>query len=253
MLKRSMAAGLLVLAAQGPAAAQHALGGQGPYDPAVPTPRSVLGYELGERFTPHHLLMRYVEAVARSSPRVRLDTVAHSFEGREVVLVTVASEGNAARLDDVRRDAARLADPRGASAAELAAVRDRIPAIAWLGYTVHGPEASGAEAALGVLYQLAAGRDEETRRILENVVVLIDPLQNPDGHERHGSCANGAGGADTACGSAGDDRLIGGAKADILRGAAGNDVLVGGPGRDLCVGGPGRDRAFGCAKVRSVP
>lgn len=180
-----MAAGLLVLAAQGPAAAQHALGGQGPYDPAVPTPHSVLGYELGERFTPHHLLMRYVEAVTRFSPRVRLDTVAHSFEGREVVLVAVASEANAARLDDIRRDAARLADPRGASAAELAAVRDRIPAIAWMGYTVHGPEASGAEAALGVLYQLAAGRDEETRRILENVVVLIDPLQNPDGHERH--------------------------------------------------------------------
>lgn len=185
MLKRSMAAGLLVLAAQGPAAAQHALGGQGPYDPAVPTPHSVLGYELGERFTPHHLLMRYVEAVARSTPRVRLDTVAHSFEGREVVLVTVASEANAARLDDIRRDAARLADPRGASAAELEAVRDRIPAIVWMGYTVHGPEASGAEAALGVLYQLAAGRDEETRRILESVVVLIDPLQNPDGHERH--------------------------------------------------------------------
>lgn len=185
MLTRLIAAVLLLLAAPAPAAAQHALGGQGPYDPAVPTPASVLGYELGERFTPHHLLMRYVEAVARSSPRVRLDTVAHSFEGREVVLAIVASEANAARLDDIQRDAARLADPRGAGAAELAAVRDRLPAIAWMGYTVHGPEASGAEAALGVLYQLAAGRDEETRRILENVVVLIDPLQNPDGHERH--------------------------------------------------------------------
>jgi len=185
MLKRTILAGLLLLAAQAPAAAQHALGGEGPYDPAIPTPQSVLGYGLGERFTPHHLLMRYVEAVARASPRVRLDTVAHTFEGREVVLAIIASEANAARLEDIRRDAARLADPRGASEAELAAVRDRTPAIAWMGYTVHGPEASGAEAALGVIYQLAAGQDEATRRILENVVVLIDPLQNPDGHERH--------------------------------------------------------------------
>ena len=185
MLKRLIGAGLLALAAATPAAAQHPLGGQGPYDPAVPTPRSVLGYEPGDRFTPHHLLMRYVEAVARTSPRVRLDTVAHSFEGREVVLVIVASEANAARLEDIRRDANRLADPRGASASELAAVRDRTPAIAWMGYTVHGPEASGAEAALAALYQLAAGQDDETRRILDNVVVLIDPLQNPDGHERH--------------------------------------------------------------------
>jgi hypothetical protein len=55
----------------------------------------------------------------------------------------------------------------------------------WLGYTVHGGEASGTEAALALLYQLAAGRDAETTMILDSAVVLIDPVQNPDGHERH--------------------------------------------------------------------
>jgi Zinc carboxypeptidase len=185
MLKRLIVAGLMATALGSPAAAQHALGGEGPYDPAVPTPASVLGYEPGERFTPHHLLMRYVEAVARASPRVRLDTVAHSFEGREVVLVIVSSGSNAARLEEIRQQAAVLADPRDACPMALAIATNQMPAIAWLGYTVHGPEASGAEAALAVIYQLAAGQDDETRRILENVVVLIDPLQNPDGHERH--------------------------------------------------------------------
>lgn len=167
------------------ARAQHALGASGPYDPAVPTPASVLGYELGERFTPHHMLMRYVDRVAAASPRVRLDTVARSVEGREVVLLTVTSEANGQRLDAIRADAARIADPRGAPAGAVDAAAGRLPVVVWLGFTVHGPEASGAEAALAVLYQLAAGQDAATRAVLDAAVVLIDPLQNPDGHERH--------------------------------------------------------------------
>ncbi|MFW6079557.1 MAG: M14 family zinc carboxypeptidase, partial [Gemmatimonadota bacterium] len=59
------------------------------------------------------------------------------------------------------------------------------PSLVWLGYTIHGNEASGAEASLATLYQLAAGNDAETRTVLDSAVVLIDPVQNPDGHERH--------------------------------------------------------------------
>jgi hypothetical protein len=183
-LKRTLLALLLLSAA--PAAAQHAFSRAAQtYDPAVPTPRSVLGYEVGERFTPHHLLMRYLERLAATSPRVKLDTVAHSFEGREVMRVVLTSPANHRRLAEIRADARRLADPRGAGTAELAAVVRRTPAITWLGYTVHGNEASGTEASLAVLYQLAAGRDAETQLVLDSTVVLIDPVQNPDGHERH--------------------------------------------------------------------
>jgi len=174
---------LVVLAA--PAAAQHALGDGGSYDPAVPTPRQLLGYELGERFTPHHMIVRYVERLAAASPRVHVDTLGRTFEGREVLLVAVTSEANQRRLAEIRADAQRLADPRGLSASELDAVRARTPTVLWLGYTIHGNEASGTEAALGLLYQLAAGRDDETRLALDSVVVLIDPVENPDGHERH--------------------------------------------------------------------
>ncbi|MFW5947652.1 MAG: M14 family zinc carboxypeptidase, partial [Gemmatimonadota bacterium] len=172
-------------AAFAPLTAQHALAPGGPYDPAVPTPASVLGHELGERFTPHHMMARYLESVAGASPRVRLDTVGHSYEGRELFLVVVTSEANQDRLDAIRADARRLADPRGVPAAELDAIAARTPAIAWLGYTIHGNEASGVEAALATLYQLAAGRDGATRMVLDSVVVLLDPVQNPDGHERH--------------------------------------------------------------------
>ncbi len=169
------------------ASAQHALATApgAAYDPAVPTPQSVLGYALGDRFTPHHLLTRYVERVAAASRRVRVDTLGRTAEGREVLLVAVTSEGNAARLRELQADARRLADPAALAPAERRALEARTPTVVWLGYSVHGNEASGVEAGLGMLYQLAAGRDAETQAILDSAVVLIDPAQNPDGHERH--------------------------------------------------------------------
>ncbi len=182
----------------GPLAAQHPFATGGAYDPAVPTPRSVLGYDVGDRFTPHHLLGRYLARLAATSRRIRVDTVARSFEGREVFLVIATSEANQARLDQIRADAARLADPRGAAQGELDAAAARLPAIVWLGYTVHGGEASGVEAAIALAYQLAAGRDAETQMVLDSTVVLIEPVENPDGHERHVQDvmrARGAGGA----------------------------------------------------------
>ena len=186
-MKTSILAVALVLSAALPAGlhAQHPFATGGQYDPAVPAPRTVLGHELGQRFTPHHALSRYLERLAATSRRLKVDTVAVTFEGREVFLVAMSSEANIARLEQIRADAARLADPRGASAGELDGVAGRLPPIVWLGYTVHGGEASGTEAAIGLLYQLAAGRDAETQMILDSVVVLIDPVQNPDGHERH--------------------------------------------------------------------
>jgi hypothetical protein len=176
---------LSLLALASTAGAQHAFNPAGNYDPAVPTPRAVLGYEVGQRFTPHHMIMRYVDRVAASSRRIKVDTVAHTFEGRESVLITATSEANQARLAQIMADARRIGDPRGASASDVQAAVARMPSIAWLGYTVHGGEASGTEASLALLYQLAAGRDDATRTILDSVVVLIDPVQNPDGHERH--------------------------------------------------------------------
>ena len=183
-MNRRILAALCWAAAPSLLHAQHAFSEGGSYDPAIPTPQSVLGYEVGERFTPHHMLMRYLDRLAATSRRVKVDTVARTFEGRELLEVAVSSEANMARLDAIRAANARLADPRGASGAELERAVATTPAVVWLGYTVHGNEASGVEAALATLYQLAAGQDAETRMILDSTVTLIDPVQNPDGHER---------------------------------------------------------------------
>lgn len=177
-------AGALIIAAS-PLAAQHPLApSKTEHDQAIPRPVDLLGYELAERFTPHHLVHAYFQEIARRSPRVRLDTLGKTFEGREVIMAVVTSEANHARMDAIRADLRTIADPREAGdAADAAAAR--VPAVAYMAYTVHGNEASGTEAALGLLYQLAAGQDAETRMVLDSTVVLIDPIQNPDGHERH--------------------------------------------------------------------
>lgn len=169
-----------------PAFAQHTFSNPGAtYDPKVPTPRSLLGYEIGEQFTSHQRMLRYVERIAAASRRVKVDTVAHSFEGREMLVIAIGSEANIARVADLQRDAQRLADPRGAGAVDLDQIVRRLPVLVWLEHSVHGGEASGVEAGLALLYQLAAGTDADTRLVLDSAVVLIDPNENPDGRERH--------------------------------------------------------------------
>jgi len=140
-------------------------------------------------------MMRYIERVAATSTRVQVDTIGHSFEGREMLLLTVTSEANMARLDAIKADARRLADPRGAESGAVDAAVSRSPSIVWLAHSVHGGEASGVEAGLALLYQLAAGMDADTRVALDSTVVLIDPNQNPDGRERFTHDLERSGGA----------------------------------------------------------
>lgn len=130
-------------------------------------------------------MLRYIERVAAASRRVKVDTVGHTFERREMLVITVTSEENMARLAQLQGDARHVGDPRGASSSDLEAAVRRVPSIVWLAHSVHGGEASGAEAGLALLYQLAAGTDAETRMALDSTVVLIDPNENPDGRERH--------------------------------------------------------------------
>src|SRR5688572_31114344 len=90
------AALLLILAST--ASAQHSYNPTGSFDPAVPTPRAVLGYEVGDRFTPHHMIVRYAEGVAATSRRIRVDTVARTFDGRESLLIIATSEAQHGRM-----------------------------------------------------------------------------------------------------------------------------------------------------------
>ncbi|MFY9343324.1 MAG: M14 family zinc carboxypeptidase [Planctomycetota bacterium] len=105
----------------------------------------------------------------------------------------VGTEANLARLPAVRAGMRALADPRGLPDAAAETLVKDLPAVAWLANCVHGDEPSGTDAALLVLYHLLAARgDPVVTAVLEQCVVLVDPLQNPDGRDRFVHSTRGA-------------------------------------------------------------
>jgi hypothetical protein len=149
----------------------------------APAFREVAGHDFGERVTLHHQMVRYVERLAAESPRVTMERLGHSVQGRELVLAVVTSPENHARLAEIRANAQRLADPRGLSPQEAAALIRTQPAVVWFGGSIHGFELSGSEGALKLLEHLATRDDAATLEVLRNTVVLIDPVLNPDGRD----------------------------------------------------------------------
>jgi hypothetical protein len=153
-------------------------------DPEIPSPAAFLGHPLGTRFTRYSDLRAYLAALAAASERVATWDYGATWLDRPLTLVAVSSEANLARLDEIRRDRGLLADPSRLAPAERQALAERLPAVVWLAYGVHGDEASSPEAAMATAYLLAAARGP-LAAALERVVVLIDPVSNPDGRERY--------------------------------------------------------------------
>ncbi|HEX2253110.1 MAG TPA: M14 metallopeptidase family protein [Thermoanaerobaculia bacterium] len=159
------------------------------YDPAVPSPAAELGWPVGEWHVSHDRLVAYMRRLAETSERVRLEVQGQSHEGRPLVLLTISSPANLARLGDIRRAHRALSEPPFDDRSQAPSLAGQ-PAVVWLGYSIHGDEASGSNAALLVAYHLAAGRGAEVERLLEHTVVLLDPSLNPDGLSRFAHWAN---------------------------------------------------------------
>ena len=126
--------------------------------------------------------MLAIAAAARD--RVHVEEIATTYERRTMRLYVVSSPENIARLDAIRRDLDRLADPRTGTSAELDAIAARTPAVVWIAGSVHGDETPGFEACIQLLYQLAASEEPAMLAALRDAIVVINPSSNPDGHER---------------------------------------------------------------------
>ncbi len=156
------------------------------YDGNIPTPKQIIGYEPGEKFTPHWKIEKYIYTLKDAAPnRVRVFTYGETYEGRMLYLAVFSSADNLDHLDAIKNNIQKLSDPGMTSEAEANRIIKSSPAVAWFSYGVHGNEASSTEAALNVMYELASRTDSEARSMLEKIVVVIDPLLNPDGHERY--------------------------------------------------------------------
>ncbi len=157
------------------------------YAADVPTPEEVIGHRIGTRHTEPHQVVRYFEAVAEVSDRVALEEHGRTYENRPLIHAVVASPGNHGRLEEIRRSNLRLSEAPGTvTDAELG----EMPAVVYMGYSIHGDEASGTEAAVLLLYHLAAGQGPAVEAALDDLVVLVDPMFNPDGRHRFTTWVN---------------------------------------------------------------
>jgi len=156
--------------------AKEYLGGDFGFDPAVPTPESVLGYDVGDWHARPDQLVRYAELVAAASARVSLDITGFTHEQRPLVLLHITAPENQPKLESLR--AQHLADS------------NKGPLVLYMGYSIHGNEPSGSNASLLYLYYLAASQDPWLEKALKDTVVLLDPSYNPDGLGRFATWVN---------------------------------------------------------------
>ncbi len=146
----------------------------------------MLGYDFGDRVSSHANIVKYLQALAAAEPnRMKVFEYGKTWEGRELVYAVIGSEANIKRLPEIRAAMQKLHDPRKTSQAEAQRLMAGLPALIWLAYGVHGNEISSPDAALVTAYHLLAARnDKMIGDIFANALVMICPLQNPDGRNR---------------------------------------------------------------------
>jgi hypothetical protein len=147
---------------------------------AIPTPEDFLGYRLGEQFTTYDRIVAYFDELGKRSNLIAVEASGQTYEGRPLLLATITSPKNRAALETIRKNTIALAHADSIDAARAKEIAESTPVVVWLAFGIHGNESSSSEAAMLVARELM-----NDPALLENAVVLIDPLENPDGRERY--------------------------------------------------------------------
>ena len=155
------------------------------YNSKIPTPASVIGHEVGEWHVTHDKLVQYMYAVAAASDRISIVSRGTTFEGRPLLLLTITSPQNHANLENIHKNHLKRTN-EDVSPSEI----EKSPIVVYQGFSIHGNEPSGSNAALMVAYYLAAAQGPQIDALLNNTVILFDPSFNPDGLQRFAYWAN---------------------------------------------------------------
>ncbi|HZI26419.1 MAG TPA: M14 metallopeptidase family protein, partial [Chryseolinea sp.] len=156
------------------------------YDSTIPTPHSVIGHQVGEWHVTHDRLVSYMYALDKASDRISLEVAGYTHEDRPLLLLTITAPKNHQNLENIRVQHNQLTDPQRSSSLDT----KNMPAVFYIGFSIHGNEASGVNAGLLVAYHLAAAMGPEIENYLNNTVILFDPCYNPDGMQRFSSWVN---------------------------------------------------------------
>ena len=156
------------------------------YNAAIPTPRQHLGYQVGEWHVSNDQLVGYMRKLDEVSDRITLVEYGRTYENRPLLLLTISSPQNQQNINKLKADHVALTDPARSVGLDVS----KMPAVVWMGYSVHGNEASGTNSALLAAYYLAAAQGPSIDSLLSETIVLLDPCINPDGGNRFASWVN---------------------------------------------------------------
>jgi Zinc carboxypeptidase len=155
-------------------------------DPTIPTPQSIIGHQVGEWHVTHDKLVTYMMALDKASDRISLEVTGYTHEARPIILMTITSPKNHQNIETIRTQHIQLSDPSKSGSLTV----NNMPAVFYIGHSIHGNEASGANAALLTAYYLAAALGPEIETYLSNTIILFDPSFNPDGLQRFSGWVN---------------------------------------------------------------
>ncbi|MBC7509483.1 MAG: zinc carboxypeptidase, partial [Ferruginibacter sp.] len=172
---------LLFLTISAFAQADYFYPGSGSFNPAIPSPEKFLGYAIGTHHTRHDKLVEYFKELDRLSDKVTVQVIGETFEHRQQVAAIFTSPSNHQRLEEIRKTHL---------AGQVTGNTENIPLVIHLGFNVHGNEPSSSEAAMLTAYYLTASENTESIKWLNDMVILMDPVINPDGRDRHTHWAN---------------------------------------------------------------
>ena len=156
------------------------------YDKNIPTPEQFFGFQVGEQHVSHDQLVAYMRELDRLSDRITLEVVGRSYEYRPLMILTITSPENHRNLEQIRTEHLKLQDPSVSGSVDVS----KMPIVVYQGHSIHGNEASGANAGILAAYHWAAAQGKEVEDALQNVVILFDPAFNPDGLQRFSQWVN---------------------------------------------------------------
>lgn len=156
------------------------------YNPEIPTPEQVIGHEVGEWHITHDKLVYYMKALAEVSNRISIEQIGETHEDRPQFILTITHPDNLSNIDKIRSDHVWLTYPNEADKFDI----KKMPVVTYMGFSIHGNEPSGSNAALVAAYYMAAAQGPKIESALRNSVILFDPSFNPDGLTRFSTWAN---------------------------------------------------------------
>ena len=155
------------------------------YNDSIPKPKEILGFNVGDWHINHDKLIDYLTKLSESSKKIKIENRGYTYENRPLVLLTITSEKNHSRLEELRKNHINILN-KSLSQNNL----KKMPAVVYQGFSVHGNEASGSNAAVLLAYYLASSEDEKVLELLDNLIILLDPSLNPDGLQRFSQWVN---------------------------------------------------------------